>query len=221
MRRLQSGGEAGPGRQTSTSIKVRVTLGQFPLLQRSSMPVKTLLLDQGKLVCGIGNWVADEVLHQACIHPAAPADSLSDRQAEALRAAVLFVVRTAVAADADSERFPKGWLFHIRWGARPKSGAITLPSGSEVEFMEVGGRTTLFVAASQQEGERPSQAGIAIAPKPSRRNSRAGSAASLPVAKRPAANPVDAPSASANAAAFAVPLKRPAASGDAGTPVEL
>jgi formamidopyrimidine-DNA glycosylase len=34
-------------------------------LKRSIMPIKSLLLDQTKLVCGIGNWVADEVLYQA------------------------------------------------------------------------------------------------------------------------------------------------------------
>ena len=28
-----------------------------------------MLLDQGKLVCGVGNWVADEVLYQAGVLP--------------------------------------------------------------------------------------------------------------------------------------------------------
>jgi len=37
-----------------------------------------VLLDQGKLVCGVGNWVADEVLYQAGVLPSAACNTLSD-----------------------------------------------------------------------------------------------------------------------------------------------
>jgi len=51
---------------------------------------------------GIGNWVADEALWLARIHPEAAAAALSDAQVSALLAALSTVVMTAVAARADS-----------------------------------------------------------------------------------------------------------------------
>jgi formamidopyrimidine-DNA glycosylase len=38
-------------------------------LRRLQAPVKAALLDQGRVVCGVGNWVADEVLYQAAPTP--------------------------------------------------------------------------------------------------------------------------------------------------------
>eukprot|EP00971_Amphidinium_carterae_P328798 6460867-Amphidinium_carterae.1 len=54
----------------------------------SSMPIKGLLLDQEKAVSGVGNWVADEVLYHASIHPAAVSKTLSETQVDALHNAL-------------------------------------------------------------------------------------------------------------------------------------
>ena len=35
---------------------------------------------QERLVSGVGNWVADEVCYQACVHPAAKCNTLSPEQ---------------------------------------------------------------------------------------------------------------------------------------------
>ena len=43
-------------------------------------PIKAVLLDQERVVCGVGNWVADEVLFQSGIHPSTPAAGLDDAQ---------------------------------------------------------------------------------------------------------------------------------------------
>lgn len=124
----------------------------------ATAPVKSLLLDQGRIVCGIGNWIADEVLHKAKVHPAAPANTLSEKQAVAVHAVMLSIIRTASAVDADAARFPKGWLFHFRWGVGTASGSgVTLPSGEELRFEEVGGRTSAYVPAVQRMGERPEE----------------------------------------------------------------
>ena len=42
-------------------------------LSSKSAPIKAVLLDQSAVVCGIGNWVADEVLYMSRIHPATAA----------------------------------------------------------------------------------------------------------------------------------------------------
>lgn len=59
-------------------------------------PIKALLLDQ-RVVAGIGNIYADEVLHRARIHPLRPAGSLAPAEVEALHRAIGEVLALAVA----------------------------------------------------------------------------------------------------------------------------
>lgn len=56
---------------------------------------------------GVGNWVADEILHLARVHPAAPAGMLADAQVEAVWKSMKDVVNIAVEANADHSKFPK------------------------------------------------------------------------------------------------------------------
>jgi formamidopyrimidine-DNA glycosylase len=118
----------------------------FALVRERSAPVKALLLDQS-FAAGVGNWIADEVLYQAGIAPRRPARSLSHEEARRVRAALRTVVRTAVAAGADSDRFPRHWLFHRRWGRR--AGAITL-RGEKIRHDTIGGRTTAWAPGVQR-----------------------------------------------------------------------
>jgi formamidopyrimidine-DNA glycosylase len=70
-------------------------------------PIKSLLLDQS-FAAGVGNWVADEVLYHARVHPARVVDSLSEEEAENVWRALKKVVEVACEVEADSERFPSG-----------------------------------------------------------------------------------------------------------------
>ncbi|KAG7594983.1 DNA glycosylase/AP lyase H2TH DNA-binding [Arabidopsis thaliana x Arabidopsis arenosa] len=56
-------------------------------LAKKKITIKPLLLDQG-FISGIGNWIADEVLYQARIHPLQSASSLSKEQCEALHTSI-------------------------------------------------------------------------------------------------------------------------------------
>ena len=56
---------------------------------------------------GVGNWVADEILHLARVHPAIPAGMLTEFQLEAMWTQMKEVVNTAVEANADHSKFPK------------------------------------------------------------------------------------------------------------------
>jgi len=109
-------------------------------------PVKAVLLDQS-FAAGVGNWIADEVLYQARIDPRRPARSLSTDEVRRLRAALRLVVATAVRARADSDRYPRGWLFHRRWGRQ--AGAVTA-RGESIRHATVGGRTTAWVPSVQR-----------------------------------------------------------------------
>ena len=114
-----------------------------------SAPIKAVLLDQSAVVCGIGNWVADEVLYMSRIHPATAASALSADQVKALRAAIVNVCKTACDANADSEQFPATWLFHHRW-AKMTTGSIASPIG-RIHFDTIGGRTTAFLPDVQKK----------------------------------------------------------------------
>lgn len=115
-------------------------------LNKRTAPIKALLLDQ-KLFCGIGNWVADEVLYASGIAPQRPAGSLSPSELKALSEAIDFVVKLAVKQEADETRYPEDWLFHVRWGGGKGS---ELHEGEELRRDQVGGRTTAWVPARQK-----------------------------------------------------------------------
>lgn len=108
--------------------------------------IKGLLLDQ-RFAAGVGNWIADEVLFQARIDPRRTADTLSEPEGRRLRAALRRVIHTAVKVDADQSRFPRGWLFHVRWG---RAANARTSAGDGVVFETVAGRTTAWVPAVQR-----------------------------------------------------------------------
>lgn len=119
------------------------------ILAKKSAPIKAVLLDQSAVVSGVGNWVADEVLYAARLHPAVKANALDHTQVAALLDAVRRICRTACDANADSAAFPDDWLFHHRW-AKQTTGAITTPIG-RVHFDTIGGRTTAFLPSIQKK----------------------------------------------------------------------
>lgn len=115
------------------------------LLRQRAAPIKALLLDQS-FAAGVGNWIADEVLYQARIDPRRPARSLSDEEGRRLRARLKAVVSTAVSARADSDRYPRTWLFHDRWG---RDALATTARGERIRYATIGGRTTAWAPSVQ------------------------------------------------------------------------
>lgn len=119
------------------------------LLGRKRVPVKALLLDQANL-SGVGNWVADEVLYQARIHPEQYSNTFSDAQIKELHTALIGVCTTAVETLADSKQFPEGWIMKYRWDKGKKDSNV-LPNGEKVVHLKVGGRTSAIVPSRQKK----------------------------------------------------------------------
>jgi len=113
-------------------------------LRKRRAPIKSILLDQ-KFAAGVGNWIADEILYQAKIHPRKLGIDLSDDELKRLRSKMKSIIDKSVAVDADKARFPKTWLFHYRWG----KSAETTAKGEPIEFDRIGGRTTAWVPSVQ------------------------------------------------------------------------
>ena len=114
-------------------------------LAKRSAPIKALLLDQS-LFCGVGNWIADEVLYVAGIRPSRLGKEVSLNDAEKLHGALKSVISHAVEVGADKEKFPSEWLFHYRWGG---SKGDDLIDGQQIVREQIGGRTTAWVPSRQ------------------------------------------------------------------------
>ena len=136
-------------------------------LRARGSPVKAALLDQ-KFSAGVGNWIADEVLYQARLHPEARCCDLSDGQVERVRAALGSVLRLACDADADYTLFPDDWLFHFRWTGKKASQDA---HGNRIDFITVGSRTSAYVPVLQKKTDR---GGCSEAPPKAPRKKQAG-----------------------------------------------
>jgi len=117
-------------------------------------PIKAVLLMQDRFP-GVGNWMADEILWRAAIHPRRPAGSLSPAEMRTLWRECRRVCRQALAVIAGcggdlppalNARIPASWLFLHRWedgGRCPRTGAPLVRAG-------VGGRMTCWSPARQK-----------------------------------------------------------------------
>ena len=118
----------------------------YELLHDRTAPMKALLLDQ-TFAAGVGNWIADEVLYQARLDPRRRANTLRDDEIARMRTALKKVIDTSVRLSNDSDRYPRGWLFHRRWGRNPR--AVTM-RGERIRHITLGGRTTAWVPGVQR-----------------------------------------------------------------------
>jgi len=110
------------------------------LARRSRAPIKAVLLMQA-FFPGIGNWMADEILWRARIHPTTPAGSLSPYKRRALYARVREVCSDALAVIGnDWQRPPDAWLFNHRW----RDGGRCPKTGVALKRATIGGRTTCW-----------------------------------------------------------------------------
>eukprot|EP00038_Savillea_parva_P005901 m.160588 g.160588 ORF g.160588 m.160588 type:complete len:401 (+) comp11964_c0_seq1:143-1345(+) len=120
------------------------------VLGRTSAPIKAVLLDQRRLVSGVGNWICDDVLLHSAIHPETPANALSLDQVERLVASLRHICDLACHHEADYTLFPEHWLIHVRWRQGPR-GQLTLSDGRRALFSTVAGRTTVHIPAVQKK----------------------------------------------------------------------
>jgi formamidopyrimidine-DNA glycosylase len=115
------------------------------LRRHAKQPLKALLLDQ-RYFPGIGNWMADEVLWQARLHPNTPAGVLNKKDAGALHRWLRKVSKVALeTVGEDWSDPPKNWLFRHRW----KSGGACPRCGTPLKRAELRGRTACWCPKCQ------------------------------------------------------------------------
>lgn len=148
MRKVSPLKENGPDPVVDKDILTEEWLVQK--LQSKHIPVKALLLDQAN-ISGIGNWVGDELLLDAKIHPEQYSNTLTPVQMKQLHKSIHYVCSTAVELRAESDKFPETWLFKHRWGKGKKDDPQRLPNGEKIKFLTVGGRTSAIIPSIQKK----------------------------------------------------------------------
>ncbi|HEY1930597.1 MAG TPA: DNA-formamidopyrimidine glycosylase family protein [Acetobacteraceae bacterium] len=109
--------------------------------------IKPVLMDQQRMA-GIGNIYADEILFQAKLHPATPANALDKATARRMFQAVRSVMQTAIdcgaGAESFTDRLPKGFLLPER-----HAGGRCPRCGTAIQLEKRGGRTGYFCPKCQ------------------------------------------------------------------------
>jgi formamidopyrimidine-DNA glycosylase len=127
-------------------------VGAF-LQRRRKAPIKAVLLMQAQFP-GVGNWMADEILWRAAIHPRRLAGSLDPAEVRRLWAECRSLCRLALKVIAGRGRklpsdlnanIPDTWLFNHRW----KKGGRDPRTGTPLARAMIGGRTTCWSPARQ------------------------------------------------------------------------
>ncbi len=124
------------------------------LRRRSQTPIKAALLMQERFP-GIGNWMADEILWRAAIHPRRPAGGLSPAETRSLwrecRRLCRLALQTIAGRGDDvpqslNSRVPDSWLFNHRW----QDGGRCPRTGVRLVREQIGGRTTCWSPGRQK-----------------------------------------------------------------------
>lgn len=141
-------------------------LGPEPLLEefsadylagkgaRRSQPVKNFLMD-GRVVVGIGNIYASEILHEAGISPLKPSNQLSLEEWKALVNQSRSVLRRAIAAGGSTiadfaNASGRPGYFQLKLKVYGRSGKACLRCGAMVAKVRLAGRSTFYCEGCQR-----------------------------------------------------------------------
>jgi formamidopyrimidine-DNA glycosylase len=116
------------------------------LKRRKKAPLKAVLLMQERFP-GVGNWMADEILWRAALHPKQAAGTLDVKQTSALYRETRWVCREALRIIGEKwDDPPASWLFKHRW----QKGGTCPRTGAKLQHATIGGRTTCWSPARQK-----------------------------------------------------------------------
>jgi len=123
------------------------------LLTRRTKAIKGVLLDQ-KLVVGIGNIYADEILFDAEVHPITPGNRLTDAEEIRLRDSILTILETAVENGGTTIRTYKNAFGdtgthqdHLKVYGKEDEECVNC--GTMIEKIKVAGRGTHYCPVCQ------------------------------------------------------------------------
>ncbi len=120
-------------------------LGEFrKILGKRRGAVKSVLLNQ-RIIAGIGNIYADEILFRVRMHPATETSRLDDKALTKLFRASHYVLQKAIAAKVDANQMPRSWLL-----PRRGRGGKCPRCRRKLTSVRIGGRTAWFCPQCQK-----------------------------------------------------------------------
>ena len=126
----------------------------FTLLQKSTSPIKSVLLDQHK-IGGIGNIYANDALYEAKIDPRRPANRLSEAEAELLFTAIhdvmAFSIEHGAASDTNYvDALGQDGRYQNHFKVYGRAGDICDRCGTIIKRIVIGGRGTFICTKCQR-----------------------------------------------------------------------
>jgi formamidopyrimidine-DNA glycosylase len=134
---------------------LEVGLSEFKAALKSiGKPIKSALLDQ-KVISGIGNIYADEILFRAGINPLRPACSLSDEELQKLYQTMKEVLHLAIQLRGSTikdyvDGLGRAGMFQTKHLVYQKYGMPCPRCGTTLEKIKVAGRTTSYCPKCQR-----------------------------------------------------------------------
>lgn len=127
-------------------------------LKNYKKPIKSVLLEQ-KVVTGLGNIYADEVLFDSKIHPLQPANTLTDEETLRLHQSIIEILACAVEARGTTIRtyknaFGENGTFQSFLKVYGQTGEMCPRCGTPIEKIKVAQRGTHFCPHCQVIVER-------------------------------------------------------------------
>jgi formamidopyrimidine-DNA glycosylase len=110
--------------------------------ERPRRLIKPLLMDQ-KMIAGVGNIYADEILFEANVRPDRIASTLTEDEMKRIHRQTRRVLRRSIRT-AGEEEFPADFLV-----SRDARGAACRVCGQAIEKKKIGGRTSYFCSHCQ------------------------------------------------------------------------
>lgn len=125
------------------------------IFQKTSKPIKTVLLDQEK-IAGLGNIYANEALFEAKINPRKPAKALNQKEISRLKQAIVYVLKQGIKyegssaadevyikPDGSAGRYQQHFLVYQKQKQKCQK------CGATIKRVNLGGRGTFFCPKCQ------------------------------------------------------------------------
>lgn len=106
-------------------------------LRGRKINIKNALMNQS-IFAGLGNWMVDEILYQAQVHPEERIPELDTSSLQKVHQQMLYIIQVALKHEAHYPDFPAHFMIHSRWtdAGRPDAPRLDLAK------LKVGGRST-------------------------------------------------------------------------------
>jgi len=114
------------------------------MLDNRKTMLKPFLMNQ-KNIAGVGNWIADELLHRCEIHPEKQINTLGQAEKKSLHRELSKILQAAIRFKTNKGNFPKKWFVN----QRSLNGNCTRCEG-DISHLKVGGRSSYICLVCQR-----------------------------------------------------------------------